>query len=158
MQYINRTNNIIIDISLNLMNKVFQICDDANDCETGGIIIGYYSVDLKKVIITDFTLPPDDSKLGSTWFVRGIKGLKKLLSNKWKVDEYYLGEWHFHPNNYANPSYQDRKQLLEISNDTRFACSEPIMLIVCKNLLGYDIGVNMCFDGRIIALYKEEGN
>ncbi|WP_313755948.1 Mov34/MPN/PAD-1 family protein [Tissierella sp.] len=158
MRYKNNRNNIIIDVSMNVMNKVFRICDEVKNHETGGIIIGYYSVDLKKVIITDFTFPPDDSKLGSTWFIRGIKGLKKLLSNKWKVNEYYLGEWHFHPNNSANPSYQDKKQLLEISNDARFACPEPIMLITCKNIIGYDVSLNMWFDGKLIKFYEEKIN
>lgn len=156
MRYKNNKNDIIVDISTNIINKVFLICDEARNHETGGIIIGYYSVDLKKVIITDFTLPPEDSKLGSTWFIRGIKGLKKLLDNRWKVKEYYLGEWHFHPNNSVNPSYQDKKQLLAISQDVRFSCPEPIMLIASKSVMGYEISLNMWFNSQLIKFYKEE--
>jgi integrative and conjugative element protein (TIGR02256 family) len=98
--------------------------------ETGGILIGYYSEDFKTAHITMVTGPPKDSKSGPTWFHRGTKGLKKLLLKKWEYQEFYIGEWHFHPDGPVEPSPQDIKQMIEISVSRRYNCPEPLMIIV----------------------------
>jgi hypothetical protein len=99
--------------------------------ETGGIIVGSYSEDFKTAKITLLTGPPKGSKNGPTWFIRSNRGIKKLLQKKWDVEkEFYLGEWHLHPNGTTSPSPQDLAQLAEISKSSRYNCAEPIMIII----------------------------
>jgi len=107
--------------------------------ETGGILIGYYTEDLKHSVITKVTKPPADSLSGRYWFKRGIKGLKSLLKDAWKKKEYYLGEWHFHPLGTTNPSNQDLKQMLEIANSKDYHCPEAIMIIIAGTAANYVI-------------------
>jgi hypothetical protein len=110
-------------------------CDRAQDHETGGILIGFYSDDKLTAVVTEATGPPLDSRLGGSWFWRGIGGLKDLLSRRWgsKRRTYYIGEWHYHPALHLEPSEIDITQMCYISQDLNYHCSKPIMIIVGKN-------------------------
>ncbi len=100
------------------------------DCETGGIICGYYTDDLSQATITEFCEPPKDSIFGRSTFSRGVVGTEKYLKEKWNKGQYYLGDWHLHP--YSSPiaSFQDLNQLEINSNDKQLKCPEPLMVIV----------------------------
>ena len=101
--------------------------------ETGGILIGYYSTSLRNVYINEFGDAPEDSQSGFSYFIRGVKGLRNYLKTKWNLNnEYYLGEWHFHPANVKEPSATDIFQMKIISVDERFNCKEPILIIFSK--------------------------
>ncbi|MEC2346028.1 Mov34/MPN/PAD-1 family protein [Paenibacillus barengoltzii] len=116
------------------MAEMLELCKEKMPLETGGILIGKYSEDGTKAIVRKNTGPPQDSKHGSHSFYRGIKDLALLLSNLWSsTGEFYLGEWHFHPNSWPIPSLTDKKQMKMIANDTRYHCPEPILYIIGGN-------------------------
>lgn len=120
-----------LEIDKDSINRILEYCQKASPKETGGIVIGYYSVDSKWAIITDITGPPKDSVCKNRYFYRGIKGLQKLLDLKWeKRKSYYLGEWHFHPNYLAESSRIDNIQMMHFANDRLLNCPEPLLLIV----------------------------
>lgn len=107
------------------------VADNKNKLETGGIIIGYYDETCQNAVITEFTRPPKDSKAARFRFYRGIKGLKSLLQQCWKEqNEYYLGEWHLHPDSSPTPSPADVAQMKKIAKDKNFNCKEPILMIL----------------------------
>ncbi|MCX6064977.1 MAG: Mov34/MPN/PAD-1 family protein [Chloroflexi bacterium] len=108
-------------------------CFRANDRETGGILIGYYTNDQSTANVTEALPAPKDSKWGQYWFVRGVTGLSTLLLKRWANPTrrtFYLGEWHFHPSIGLEPSDYDFKQMKEISYSSNYHCKEPIMLII----------------------------
>ncbi|MFH0871608.1 MAG: Mov34/MPN/PAD-1 family protein [bacterium] len=109
-----------------------QYCTRAHPKETGGIIIGHYTQDGLVATITKATPPPRDSKAGSNWFIRGTSGLRSFLEKWWERPDrrYYLGEWHYHPALVVEPSVEDIKQMIQISEDRKYSCPEPIMLIM----------------------------
>lgn len=110
-------------------------CAKAENTETGGIIIGYYSDDSTTAVITEFSQPPKDSILRSHWFVRGVNGLRDLLINRWNhptKQTYYIGEWHYHPVPFVTPSETDFQEMKSISRLHKYRCKEPIMVIVGK--------------------------
>ncbi len=125
--------------------------------ETGGILIGRYSSSLKIVYINELSNPPADSKAGFCWFNRGVKGLREYLEKKWiQNEEYYLGEWHFHPANVPEPSLTDIAQLKRISWDKRFNCKEPILIIVLKNNIEYSINMSLLLGSCIYKFIQSE--
>lgn len=63
-------------------------------------------------------------------FFRGTAGLGNLLESLWPKEEYYLGEWHYHPGGKTQPSYQDRRQMQSISEDLKVGCPEPLLIII----------------------------
>jgi len=141
MIYSSADQNFEVSISEQIVEAIRAIIKSANGLETGGILIGRYSPDHKTAIINHITGPPKDSKAGSTWFVRGVKGLETLLKRFWSKNEYYLGEWHYHPNASASPSMQDISQMKEISRSIHYQCPEPVLLIIGGDYNEYEIRV-----------------
>lgn len=108
-----------------------KLCEKSHPKETGGILIGYYSEDQHTAIVTKITGPPRDSKHGLTWFERGTEGLQNILDNAWEKEQvYYLGEWHYHPKDFPQPSFIDINQMKRISRNPKYHCPEPILFIV----------------------------
>jgi len=106
-------------------------CEKTPNQETGGVLIGCYSRDLSMALVTEVTPAPVDSRFGPTWFDRGIQGLAWKLHQLWKRSgTFYLGEWHFHPGASPSPSVVDSSQMATIARSGRYACPEPLLLIV----------------------------
>ena len=124
--------------------------------ETGGILIGKYNQDHSVAIVKKLTGPPKDSTSGFAWFQRGLHGVQKLLGQHWAKQEYYLGEWHYHPYSSPNPSHQDIHQMKTIALSKPYHCPEPIMLIIGGDIKSYDIRVFLSKQGKeLIELYEE---
>ena len=119
-----------IELAHIYIEQIVAVVDESGSYETGGILIGNYTSDLTTAIITKISGPPTDSKRGRTWFNRGTKGLNTLIKQYWRKSQYYLGEWHFHPNSEPNPSRQDILQMKEIACSKKYNCPEPILIII----------------------------
>ena len=118
-------------VPVEILRQVTNWCEQASACETGGLLIGRYTEDHTFAEVTEALPAPVDSKSGPTWLVRGIKGLNAKLRRRWKAGrEYYLGEWHYHPAGVAAPSGTDIAQMRLIAASGRYACPEPVLLIV----------------------------
>jgi hypothetical protein len=87
-----------------------------------GILVGRYNDELDSALVTRITPAPADSRAGPTWFHRGTRGLRTLLRRLWEEDQYYLGEWHFHPLADPTPSETDRQQMRDIAEDDNYYC------------------------------------
>lgn len=100
--------------------------------ETGGVLVGRYSEALDCAEVTRVSAPPRDSKANRCSFERGSDGLGAWLLKLWgaRARTYYLGEWHFHPYASAEASARDRAQMRSIATSARYACPEPVLLIL----------------------------
>jgi integrative and conjugative element protein (TIGR02256 family) len=119
-----------IRIKLSLIKDINLQCAKSYPQETGGILTGFYNEELDCAEVTNILFEPKDSQKGKTWFIRGTWGLQKKLNTLWRrKKEYYLGEWHFHPNGDSYPSSTDIRQMLEIASSSKIHCPEPILII-----------------------------
>lgn len=145
--------NIKIHLSNKLIKEISLICMKSYPNETGGIIIGSYSSDFNTATISTITDAPSDSKMGKTWFKRGIIGLQELLDKKWSYQkEYYLGEWHFHPNGIPNPSHIDIQEMRKISKNPNYNCPEPILLIIGNRNDKWTLSIYVFFTDKSYSL------
>ena len=120
-----------LSLPTDLWDELCLFCQNAGQIETGGILIGNYDYKLNRAMVTQVIGPTADSKGGKSWFLRGIKGLQPILNNLWQSrQEFYLGEWHFHPYALPIPSHQDIKQMRQIARTQAYNCPEPLLLIV----------------------------
>jgi integrative and conjugative element protein (TIGR02256 family) len=120
-----------VSLSESTIKSMLSWCKKASGMETGGIILGRYSDDLKRAEISRVLGPASDSSSGRTWFIRGIRGLNRLLRMLWTLrKDYYLGEWHYHPNASPRPSLIDIAQLKVIARSESYNCPEPILIII----------------------------
>lgn len=120
-------------LPVNSLNQMIKYCIKCYPNETGGILIGSYNRSRDCAIIENISGPPKDSKHKKSWFKRGIHGLQKKLEKYWKINKFYLGEWHFHPNGEPFPSDPDTIQLKKIAESNNNSCSEPILIIIGGN-------------------------
>lgn len=141
MIFISKDEKFFVNISQECLDCILMHVKKAGNYETGGILTGNYSADLKTAFIKILTGPPLDSNAGPTWFNRGTQGVKTLINKLWSKNSYYLGEWHFHPNSWTTPSSQDKSQMREIAVSKPYNCPEPIMLIIGGNHIEYKISV-----------------
>lgn len=105
-------------------------CATAHPMETGGVLIGRYNAMQDTAIVALASGPPRDSKNERSRFYRGTQGLNALLARLWSRQEYYLGEWHYHPDCVALPSTADVRQMQAIASDGAAHCPEPVLLII----------------------------
>jgi integrative and conjugative element protein (TIGR02256 family) len=118
-------------ISAKEIDRMVSLCRKAKRAETGGVIVGQYNEQHDWAIVTEVTGPPEDSRSGSTWFLRGVRGLQQLIERLWQRDRsFYLGEWHYHPYSSPDPSSTDTSQMRKIADSASYACPEPILLIL----------------------------
>lgn len=132
--YITEDGSYGICITNAAWNQIAEACLKSKEKETGGVLIGSYSADQSYAVISEVYMPTN-SKSGRFWFNRGKSGLKKYLKECWNSisRKYYLGEWHYHPVFEVEPSSQDLEQMKVVSNNSRYACNTPIMLIAGKS-------------------------
>lgn len=119
-----------IRISDDNLLRLKRLCVQYTPVETGGILIGHYSSDLHWAEIDEITGPPQDSIHRAMSFVRGNRCMLSKLNKLWQKKQYYLGEWHYHPNASPVPSSTDKQAMCTISQNKNLFCPEPILLIV----------------------------
>ncbi len=114
------------------VRSLLRLTRAAGTKETGGILVGRYNDGLDRAEVLTVSRPPRDSKAGRYHFECGTEGLEAWLLKLWRspARTYYLGEWHFHPYASAEASAHDRAQMRAIARDTRYACPEPVLLIL----------------------------
>lgn len=122
--------------------------------ETGGILIGRYHNDGSIAVVTGATAGPTDSVSGTTWFQRGVRGLRELLRDRWPRGEYYLGEWHSHPGGAPDPSRDDFREMRSISIDSSYRCPKPLLVIAGTSAASVELSVSVIDEGRLVRLQR----
>ncbi len=137
-----------------LLNKIGHLAMQHHPNEFGGFLIGKYSEDLKKLYVEDFILPKKYKGHRYT-FERSTNGLKEHLEKLFlEKNQYYIGEWHTHPDSSIDYSKTDLMAMSQIAQYGEVTILNPILLILSiskselneykfylykdKKLLGYD--------------------
>ena len=126
--------------------------------ECGGIFVGSIDISNSTAVIEQMLIP---QKVKSTriLFRRFASGINKALSeifNQTQGQQYYLGEWHSHPNALPMPSGKDIRTMKGIVNNGNIRINTPLLLIV-----GYQPGIVneqfYIFSNNNFTNYEQEG-
>ncbi len=109
---------------------LLTMCRESESLETGGLLVGRYSEGHDTAVVTRVWGPPKDSIRRQASFWRGTRGLQRKLDSLWRTQEYYLGEWHYHPSGAAQPSKTDIRQMVRIAESPEYNCLEPVLIVV----------------------------
>lgn len=140
------------------LRHIHDLCKNSYPYETGGILIGRYSEDLKWAEIITITAAPAESKRTRCSFIRSTQGIITKLKGVWKRQQYYLGEWHYHPNASPKPSGLDLKTMLNLSKNEELHCPEPILLIVGGSPSNWRQYTGVYVNDQEIELYDMNAN
>jgi integrative and conjugative element protein (TIGR02256 family) len=113
-----------------MLETMREHCARSGALETGGVLLGRYDQNNTWATITFVTGPPTDSRSSRAGFVRGTRGLRALFDRLWGDGEYYVGEWHFHPNAAPTPSEVDIDEMRRIASDATRECATPLLMII----------------------------
>ena len=87
--------------------------------ETGGILLGYYDLNVRELVLVSALPAPPDSVSSRASFERGIAGLTEQVEDaatRTAGIVQYVGEWHSHPRGAsASPSGDDLHQLVHLA-------------------------------------------
>lgn len=130
MKIIKKHGNLELIIEDSLITKIADIGISHFPNEFGGFLIGEYSDDLKKLYVKDYILPKI-YKGQPFLFERSIEGIeilfKKIFNTK---KQYYLGEWHTHPNGSTHFSNTDLNAMIKTVECETVKIYNPILLIL----------------------------
>lgn len=136
MKLINTYKNANIIISEELLEKLSKYGIEQFPNEFGGFLMGHYSSDYKSLTITD-TILPKKYKGTPCLFQRSIHGIDDLFDEYYNKEpkQYYVGEWHTHPNGPTQYSQTDLCAMITIANCETVHITNPILLILSVNKL-----------------------
>lgn len=133
MKLINRHNKLELVIEDDLLNRLGNLGIEHFPNEFGGFLIGYYTNDFRTVFVTDFVLPKKYN--GSSFlFERSIDGIENVFNEIFKqTKQYYIGEWHTHPNGSTIHSHTDLSAMIKTVECETVQIKNPILLILSVN-------------------------
>ncbi|MBL7794544.1 MAG: ThiF family adenylyltransferase [Saprospiraceae bacterium] len=135
-----------INISNELLDKMFKKRIEKLPVETGGILVGLIDTQYKSIYIVDSIFSPNDSREYPTAYYRGIDGLgEQLKSIEYCTNNFltYLGEWHSHPKGCSvNQSSDDLILFAWLSNFMQSRGIPGVMLILNDKEIGIYITEN----------------
>lgn len=130
MKLINKSKKVKLIVEDSLIEEIATIGMNHFPNEFGGFLIGRYSQDFKTLYISGFILP-SKYKGFPYLFERSVDGLKETLEILFEEHkEYYIGEWHTHPNGSTHYSLTDLKAMIDIANCDTVYIENPVLLIL----------------------------
>jgi len=108
----------------------------SNDIETGGILLGYRTIDGKHVILR-ITGPGPKAVRTPTWSEKDTQYCQAQIEETFSElgdRGLYLGEWHYHAAGGNSPSGTDIKSLTEIAAQENYRIDKPVMIILSPAL------------------------
>lgn len=130
MTFENNNKKVSLVIEDKLLNKLSSIAIENFPNESGGLLVGNYSLDFRTLYIKGF-ITPNIQKKSLFYYRRSannlIDSLIKLYEEK---EQYYIGEWHSHPNGNSMYSSTDLKAMIAIAHSESVNIENPILLIL----------------------------
>lgn len=127
-----------------LEKKIHESRSERLPNETGGVLIGAFDMERKKVYVMDTILSPPDSREWPTVYIRGCKGLEQQISEIHRKTAGilgYVGEWHSHPDGHsARPSKDDIRAFSWLVDVMDVEGLPALMMIAAKKNIAFFLG------------------
>jgi integrative and conjugative element protein (TIGR02256 family) len=139
-----------LEVDDELLNSVVEKGKSHYPNEFGGFLVGYYSDDNSRLHITNMILPKS-FKASKYSFERSTKGIVKKLETFYKgvPKNFYVGEWHTHPDNSPIPSIKDIAAVSAIINCQNACIANPVLLIIGYSKIKVDFGFYVWFENKL---------
>lgn len=157
MKYNNLEFGLEIIVDESLINALHEASLLHYPNEFGGLLVGHYSLDKKTVFINQ-SIFPTEFKSSRFSFNRGSRGLRRIFNTlfKMKPSQYYIGEWHSHPDGPTTPSGTDLNAFIQITSHNEVYIDNPILLILSVSKSSVDFSFYVFFNSKFFKYEKEE--
>jgi integrative and conjugative element protein (TIGR02256 family) len=110
-----RFDDMYLFIDEAVVDKMHRLRESHLPNETGGVLLGYYDLNINAIVVVDALEAPPDSQSTPGFFERGVQGVAEAAKEAHRRTAGivgYIGEWHSHPPGHsAKPSGDDFYQL-----------------------------------------------
>lgn len=154
MKLVTKDSNLKLVVDSDIIDKIKDAGINKYPNEFGGFLLGKYSDDLSTLIITRFLLPKKHLSHPMS-FERSTDGLHKLLQKSFvSKQEYYVGEWHTHPNGSTRYSSTDFNTMKTIAEYKTVNIKNPVLLILSIRKNGCDDFTFYCYENEKLIPYE----
>lgn len=154
MKLVTTTTKLKLIVDTDIIEKIKEVGINKYPNEFGGFLLGKYSKDLSTLFITRFLLPIK-YKGHPMSFERSTDGLTKLLHEIFvTTKEYYVGEWHTHPNSSTSYSSTDLHAMRTIAEHESVNIKNPVLLILSIGVNGCNAFTFYCYENQKLTLYE----
>lgn len=115
------------------LNEMLREAESRDPLETGGVLLGYWTVDDSHVVITHATGPGPDARHGRTTFRPDTSFQERVVAEIYAGSGRrvtYLGDWHTHPGGSVELSAVDKRTLHGIAKAPEARTEKPIMAVL----------------------------
>lgn len=129
------------------------MCEDGerhHPLETGGLLLGYTTPN-GEVVIRDVVLGGPKAKRTRDGFVPDAAWQEADLARRYRASgrmDWYLGDWHTHPEGGTLVSHKDRRTARRIATSPDARVPKPIMLILAASKREWHAVTYQLADGR----------
>lgn len=140
-----------MELKQSLLDKLYDLGLRHYPKEFGGLLVGYYSDDLKTCILENVIIPKK-YKSSRYFFERRKDGLNKMLTEFYNSSPrlIYVGEWHTHPDGVPSPSKTDLSAITEIADCDEVSIENPILMILSVNKTDMGLGVYVFSKNKLV--------
>ncbi len=155
MTFFNRHKNVKVVFPDYLLQEIGVYGTKSYPKEFGGILIGHYTENFKTLHIRD-TILPKKYKGERHSFERSITGLIEHLKKIYRSNpiQYYVGEWHTHPDGSTHYSNTDLNSMIEIADCATVNIKNPVLLILSVNDLKVKDLTLYLYDNKKLLEYE----
>jgi [CysO sulfur-carrier protein]-S-L-cysteine hydrolase len=130
LKLLNKHNKLELVIADKLVDSLGKLGIKNYPNEFGGFLVGNYAEDFKTVFVTDFILPKK-YRGSPAGFERSVVGLEKKFKEIFdQKKQYFIGEWHTHPDGSTMYSRTDLNAMINTAECETVMIKNPILLIM----------------------------
>jgi integrative and conjugative element protein (TIGR02256 family) len=131
---------------------------DHADHESGGLLLGRLIDTTNDVVVDEITTPSAADRRERYRFFRDISPAQQKVNAAWSESSgtcIYLGEWHSHPEDIPNPSFEDRREWKRIVRLSEYEQYSLFFVIVGRvQTCAWELGKH----GRCIEALQTAGD
>lgn len=132
-------------VSHQILQEIIALRQARLPNETGGVLVGVFDTQYRRVYIVDLIPSPADSQESPTGYIRGVEGVPEELQ---RIGEctgrqvVYVGEWHSHPDRYPVRPSEDDEELFAYLRYERQTDGLPAVMMIAgeQGTTGWYVG------------------
>ncbi len=151
MKFLNKETNLALVIDVELLDRIAAQGASKYPNEFGGLLVGRY-IDNERIVLIEDILLPKRYASSRYFFERGSEGLRQALELYYYAEPrlIYVGEWHTHPDNPAQPSARDIKSMQELASDKNVLINNPVLMILEITRSGFQVEMYVFYNNQLL--------